>query len=584
MHGQGPQSEDPVAGHDGRLPVTPAAHRLLWSGILKNVGQVAPVALIEQSALPIDMHEVEKDRKRKAPTKAQMDEIRLSIVRQWPVFLPQYVPGCVVAAAARERRLANANQFRAQQRAQPQDERWSHHPPRPPWIASTATGDKVGRPGCKTPQPPVSLVTQTPESLVAHDDPRKITGSQAVKDAMKPPMSQEEKTSLPAGCENSAKVSPPEGASNERAAQADESKGRQSNHVSHHPNAENVPTDSMPTVAGDAQATPDGSTDCDADSASQRPSSAQLREILDSRYSGYLGAEKPMAPMRKLKPPRFFVIPEAEDDLDYVPTSKQKKNKRKPDDDDDDDDDLMPKQSTKKRRDAKAGGRKATFAASPTTTRAATSKPLLKRARAQAPQRAEEQLHAAKPGELGSPAGGDQDSDDAPVGRPQRSQAAARPHARRRPPHKEDAAAALDDDGRRSALGKTRKNSDAIFGIYRHQELAGPLQRTEQAKYAWSAETAHFAVVAERAQYARKADGIVRDAGPLDDGETTRQFATLARLRREFDAIEAGQRSKAAQDANEARFAGCADRAVYATEAKEARFAMEVRQVQATDG
>ncbi|KAG5981833.1 hypothetical protein E4U43_006534, partial [Claviceps pusilla] len=143
---------------------------------------------------------------------------------------------------------------------------------------------------------------------------------------------------------------------------------------------------------------------------------------------------------------------------------------------------------------------------------------------------------------------------------------------------------------------KTKKNTDPIFGIPRHQELCRPLERADQVEYAWSADVAEFAMVCGRAKYALKADRVHhfehvgdkdknrnegKEDGEENDEENDKEnnkkhvrqaLCTLMKLHTRFGIVEATQRSRAAQDAEKAQFAGCADRATYAADAEEAEY------------
>lgn len=176
-------------------------------------------------------------------------------------------------------------------------------------------------------------------------------------------------------------------------------------------------------------------------------------------------------------------------------------------------------------------------------------------------------------------AGGSEDDDsDAPLGR----------HKRRR--RSEDDASrdgdAVDDDDEppappappaESEPVKVKKSTEPIFGIPRNQELLGPLERAEEVEYAWSADVAEFAMVSAHAKYALKADGISENkcAQVQDDtGQVDEALYTLMRLQNRFGVVEATQKSRAAQDAGKARFAGCADWALYAADAEVADYVL----------
>ncbi|KAH6894614.1 hypothetical protein B0T10DRAFT_558735 [Thelonectria olida] len=114
--------------------------------------------------------------------------------------------------------------------------------------------------------------------------------------------------------------------------------------------------------------------------------------------------------------------------------------------------------------------------------------------------------------------------------------------------------------------------SEPLFGIDRKTPLAGPLGRADRVFYAWSASQAKFAAVATRARFAERADRIV----PCDtgSGEVSRQFEALRQLKEQFQTVESDSKAGAAQDADVAEFAGCADDAMYAAQADEAVFAL----------
>ncbi|KHN96208.1 uncharacterized protein MAM_06056 [Metarhizium album ARSEF 1941] len=132
-------------------------------------------------------------------------------------------------------------------------------------------------------------------------------------------------------------------------------------------------------------------------------------------------------------------------------------------------------------------------------------------------------------------------------------------------------------DGICGETSRPKKNATPIFGLQRNQELARPVNLAKDAKYAWSAERAEFADICQVAQYALKAnrlrhasnDLLGRDAGLPQDA-----LAALNKLKEEFDAVEFQQRGNATRNAEESKFAGCADSALYACEAREADFAM----------
>ncbi|KAK7420524.1 hypothetical protein QQX98_002723 [Neonectria punicea] len=120
--------------------------------------------------------------------------------------------------------------------------------------------------------------------------------------------------------------------------------------------------------------------------------------------------------------------------------------------------------------------------------------------------------------------------------------------------------------------------NEPLFGIHRTTLLPGPLNRIDKAFYAWSADEATFAAISSRAHFAERADRIVLppEGTPSNTAYPTESFKALQSLKREFAGVERGQKASVAQDAKEARFAGCADVAVYAGQAEEAFFALNL--------
>lgn len=132
-------------------------------------------------------------------------------------------------------------------------------------------------------------------------------------------------------------------------------------------------------------------------------------------------------------------------------------------------------------------------------------------------------------------------------------------------------------DGASNDAAKVRKNTEPIFGLQRNQELASPVQLAENAEYAWSAERAEFAAVTQRAEYALKADRLIGDSALQEiNGWPENALAALTKLKTEFDGVEFQQRGNATLDVKRSKFAGCADSALYAAEAREAHFALDV--------
>ncbi|KAG6270202.1 hypothetical protein E4U48_003923 [Claviceps purpurea] len=168
--------------------------------------------------------------------------------------------------------------------------------------------------------------------------------------------------------------------------------------------------------------------------------------------------------------------------------------------------------------------------------------------------------------------------------------------------------AVFHDDGNHEQTGiepvKTKKNTAPLFGLPRHQVLCAPLKRAEQADYAWSADVADFAMVCGHAKYALKADRVLRPGqgseseitdtdtdrykhtdksqvpdGDIDKDENAAQLRealhTLMKLHTQYNVVETAQRGCAGQDTGKARFAGCADWALYAADAEVAEYVLD---------
>ncbi|KAH7134610.1 hypothetical protein B0J13DRAFT_560776 [Dactylonectria estremocensis] len=118
--------------------------------------------------------------------------------------------------------------------------------------------------------------------------------------------------------------------------------------------------------------------------------------------------------------------------------------------------------------------------------------------------------------------------------------------------------------------------SEPLFGMNRNTSMPSSLARIDEAFYAWSADDATFAAIAVQAHFAEKADRIIPPppgghSGALDLGKQAELFQ---QLKKEFAGVENHHKAGVAQDAKRAKFAGCADMAVYACQAEEAHFSM----------
>lgn len=132
-------------------------------------------------------------------------------------------------------------------------------------------------------------------------------------------------------------------------------------------------------------------------------------------------------------------------------------------------------------------------------------------------------------------------------------------------------------------IHKSKKNADTLFGLCRTQILDSPLGRAETAEYAWSAAKADFAIVSTHAKFAYRAERIVDSPHTYSDTLLNGVPDTLTKLQVEFENIEFGSRGKTVQDAELAKWAGCADTATYAMDALDAYFAVEVGEGKASD-
>ncbi|KAH7324738.1 hypothetical protein B0I35DRAFT_169032 [Stachybotrys elegans] len=93
------------------------------------------------------------------------------------------------------------------------------------------------------------------------------------------------------------------------------------------------------------------------------------------------------------------------------------------------------------------------------------------------------------------------------------------------------------------------------------------------ASYAWAADEAEFAAVATKATYAQRTMRLVGTSpSPLEPENLTK----LRTYCESFEGIEGGSMSAPLPVAIKALVAGCADVALYAEEADEAQYAVEV--------
>ncbi|KAH7146307.1 hypothetical protein EDB81DRAFT_794833 [Dactylonectria macrodidyma] len=132
----------------------------------------------------------------------------------------------------------------------------------------------------------------------------------------------------------------------------------------------------------------------------------------------------------------------------------------------------------------------------------------------------------------------------------------------------------------------TSGKSEPLFGMYRNSHMPSSLARTNEAFYAWSADDATFAAISVRAHFAEKADRIVPlpPSSHSRDLDLSKQSEVFQQLKQEFAGVENHHKAVVAQDARRAKFAGCADMAVYACQAEEAFFAINQTGVRDGEG
>ncbi|KAH6997336.1 hypothetical protein EDB80DRAFT_781160 [Ilyonectria destructans] len=138
------------------------------------------------------------------------------------------------------------------------------------------------------------------------------------------------------------------------------------------------------------------------------------------------------------------------------------------------------------------------------------------------------------------------------------------------------------ENGQPSSTGKvpftptTPVKNEPLFGMFRNTPLASSLARADQAFYAWSADDATFAAISVKAHFAERADRIVQSPKKttITSSDLAKQFEVFQQLKKEFAGVENHQKGRVAQDAKHAKFAGCADMALYAEQAEEALFSL----------
>lgn len=494
--------------------ITPRCNRTVWSGILQNVDEGASVSLMQRRDFAANNSVWADNRNRSgrptAASKAQMEEIRASLVNQLPALLPRHVPGWVVMTAEERARAATTT------------------------SASTT---------CHLPPLPTTP-SQNPHRSKSKDL-RKAATTRVLQNRVSAPGAEcvvEHLFDSPNTCEVIA-------AAGKRVSTASRTLD-----ANGHAQDLSAPTRSASEPTEVARLSYTGASDSVQLPAAQA-CSAELRKALDSKFAGYLRAENRAVCVKRKRSMSKSDVVEAEDDTDYMPT-KESATKRK----------LTTVQQSKGEQTVERGmKRRVSPHDCKTPTRAVASRthtngPLVVKQKASKQPRA--RVHE------------DGDLEHVPL---------ERQHKRRSTKNQSFRGGNGVDDGSNEPLEsepvRTKKNTEPIFGIPRHQELCGPLERAEDVEYAWSADAAEFAMVCKRAKYALKADGV-DNAG--QDGEKEKDAArmdealyTLMRLQTRFGVVEATQKSCAAQDAERARFAGCADWATYAADAEVAEYVWE---------
>lgn len=261
--------------------ITPRCNRTVWSGILENIDEVAPVSLIQdqQSRMPANVERVNKDRngKQKSATKAQIEEIRMSLARQVPALLPRHVPGSVVMTAEEERSRATETATAT--------------------ATATAKPMSTSRRAHKTPFP------RTPTQSVPKQksrDLRKVATARVFQDFMSPPGAKRELDGLlgsPENCEVSAAAGNGllNGYNKRRKSQPNQdvngTTGGRYEQVA-------APEENILASTKDAGPSCTGLSGIGQFSTAQA-CSAELRKALDNKYSGYLREDDRGTPSRR---------------------------------------------------------------------------------------------------------------------------------------------------------------------------------------------------------------------------------------------------------------------------------------------
>ncbi|KAG6104305.1 hypothetical protein E4U14_005831 [Claviceps sp. LM454 group G7] len=504
-------------GRDG-IHVTPRCNRTVWSGVLEDVDEAASQALMQQTRADGKRHRSRGFMGHRGngghtmASKAQIEQVFFSLARQVPALLPRHVPGSVVTTAEERVRAAAANM-----------------------SISSSSSISTSMPTWGLPRRPTTPIKNA-QRLKAHDLRKAATSRvwQARVNPLNTDPVVDYSSDSPDAChvltaDEDKWMNASRGRRQTRASQAGKTKRCRTQDVS-------VSEDGDGLVEGpvrcrqtsgpqDVELAP-RPCDVSASRTMQLPPyqacGTEIRVALDRSFSDSLGSEDSVRSVKRKRIMSLSHILEAQDDDDTDHLSvKPPSTKRK----------LAPQLQHKPAKRAKGeqvvkGGKIA-----PRTT-----------------------------------------------------------------------SAVVNDDCNHQQAGtepvKTKKNTAPLFGLPRHQVLCAPLKRAEQAEYAWSADAADFAMVCGHAKYALKADRVLRPgqgAGSemtdtdksqvtdedkyKDEGENAAQLRealhTLMKLHTEYNVVETAQRGCAGQDTGKAKFAGCADWAMYAADAEVAEYVLD---------
>ncbi|KAG5937291.1 hypothetical protein E4U60_002001 [Claviceps pazoutovae] len=512
-------------GRDG-IHVTPRCNRTVWSGVLEDIDEAASQALMQQTRADDKRHQsrgIMGHRGNGGHTivsKAQIEQVFFSLARQVPALLPRHVPGSVVTTAEERVRAAAANM-----------------------STSSSSSISISTPTWGLPRRPMTPIKNA-QRLKAHDL-RKATTSrvwQARVNPLNTDLLVDYSSDSPDAChvltaDDGKGMNASRGRRQTRASQTGKTKRCRTQDVSGDGDGDGNGLVEGPVRCRQRSGPQDvelGPRPCDA-SASRtiqlppyQACGTENRVALDKSFSESLGPEDSVRSVKRKRIMSLSHILEAQDDdgTNYH-SAKPPATKRKPA--------PQPQHKTAKRdkgEQAMGGGNLA----------------------------------------------------------PRMNSAVAH------------------DDGNHEQTGaepvKTKKNTAPLFGLPRHQVLCAPLKRAEQADYAWSADVADFAMVCGHAKYALKADRVLRPGqgseseitdtdtdrykhtdksqvtdGDIDKDENAAQLRealhTLMKLHNQYNVVETAQRGCAGQDTGKARFAGCADWALYAADAEVAEYVLD---------